>query len=266
MRGVLLALVCSGSLLAAGCGGDESPAVEETTAASAAQPTTVALSSTPSSTAPSSTAPPDRPEAGALEPGVEYTIGDTIGDLRFAFRSPDTGSLSLEYGPNLFGLYRADQPETVTAMLVIDTGRLNIADIDPPSGAPIGRSELPGDVLRWIQDRPFLETLEPPRPVSVGDAAGTMMVTRTTALPTATDASYCAMTSGDPPADPPASVEGCAALFVDDQGGPWTTFPGTVTEFALLRLGSSEVLILTERLAGDTQPTLLDHLRVTEST
>lgn len=260
MRHVLVGLACSGGLLIAGCGGVDSPAAEEAVVTSTAPPAIA-----PSSTAPSGTAPPDRPEAGALQPGVEYAVSDTIGDLTFSFRSPETGGVTLEYGPNQFGLYRDDQPETMAALWVADTDRFNIAIIDPTTGAPTSRSELPADLLQWLQEQPFLETLDPPHPILVGDAAGTMMVARTMALESATDPSYCAMTSGDPSENLPASVEGCATLFVDDQGGPWTTFPGTVTEFVLLRLGSSEVLVLTERLADDIRPTPLGDLKVAAS-
>lgn len=243
-------------------GGGSSASAPADTADTAAIPESTTTAST--TVSPSTAAAPDRPSEGPLEPDTDYEVNGTIGLLDVIFHAPASGSPIIVYGPGAFGVLRQDVSETVNDLAVLDLQYLNLAEVDAASGAPVSRTELPDDLLDWLEHNPSLEVVTPRSPITAGDAAGEVLVTRTTGLSTATDDSFCA-DSPSPPATPSTAAPttlGCFGLFVADDGSPWITFPGTLTEFAVFHVGPTDVLVMTERVPGDTGPSLLGGLRI----
>ena len=256
-------------ILASACGGGEtagsaaSAPLSPTPSSSEAAADSAAATTTTDVPAPTTTAAPDRPSDGPLEVATSYRVGDTFGDVTVSFT---TGSqpLSLIYGSDGFSAY--DEAEGVTsALTVLDLATLSVAVIDAATGGPVSREPVPADVLQWLADQPFLDVVADRAPLSAGGATGEVLTARSVALPTATDGSFCGelraeLTGGDPFDFEPEV--GCAGLFISPDGSPFWTFPGTVSEFAVLRAGATNLLVITERPADSTVASLLPSVAV----
>lgn len=256
-------------ILASACGGGETAGSSAGTPLSAAPSSSEAVADTVATTpttdppAPTTTAAPDRPADGPLEAATPYRVGDTFGDVTVSFT---TGSqpLTLFYGSDGFTAY--DEAEGVTsALTVLDLATLSVAVNDAATGAPVSREPVPADVLQWLADQPLLDVVAGRAPITAGGATGEVISMRTIGLPTATDGSFCGglraeMTGGDPFDFEPEV--GCAGLFISPDGSPFTTFPGTVSEFAVLRAGATNLLVITERPADSTVASLLPSVTV----
>lgn len=247
VAGAMIIASCSsdGSATAPPAATSEAPAITETTAS-----------------APSTTAAPNRPSEGRLEIDTDYEVNGTVGQLAVTFHSPTIGAPVISYGPGGFAVWRGDV--ITDDLMVMDMQFEHLAEVDAATGAPVTRTDLPADILAWLADDPSLEVLTPRSPITAGDAVGEVLVTRTKGLATATDPSFCAGPLSELPSAPTSADAGlgCFGLFVADDGSPWITYPGTVTEFAVFHVGPTDVLVMTERGADETGPSLLGSLRI----
>lgn len=252
-------------LLATACGGGETAGPSDSAPPPSAPPGSEAvadtLATTPATT--STTAAPDRPSDGPLDAATTYRIGDTFGDATVSFT---TGAepLTLIYGIDGFSAY--SEAEAVTsALTVMDLATLSVAVLDAATGFPVSREPVPDDLLGWLADQPLFDIVADRAPITAGDATGEVITMRTVGLSTASDGSFCGelraeLTGGDPfEAEPEV---GCAGLFVSPDGSPFWTFPGTVSEFAVLRVGAVGVLVITERPPDSDVASLLPSVRV----